>query len=407
MPIFNYAPQFLFPKSRQFPFDEVCEKIVRATQKRNWNVPGLTVEFSNYGSGKAKYRYVTNIRGENFRLNFCRVQGNLGGYNDIAAVNVVTIPQQQMCVYDDESGPTYYLYVGNDWNKDKDKFTGGIKTNYKLDKKPRMYLKYKGGWDGMYSYRNQRPPFLFHDNDLGREYIPEEGEPTEFVLADKFKEFSDWLYENVLAYIHKFPEADILKQSFVPEEIIPYKGEWDIVFGVSDWRFRDRVATGKKNPDELEPKYCHASFGSYHRLVPLDLACGNKEIPELARDGFIWCDTNQNITKESSHYILANGTYGGSYDQLIVAIKLKYANHVYVIDNASFEETRRQIFESIVPRDRLTDEELGRAYAARGKTIIPIYEYKGGYKEPIVLINRELDFDEILWIQEEEVKEKV
>lgn len=407
MPIFNYAPQFLYPKSRQFPFDEVCEKIVRAIEKRNWEVPGLTVEFSTYGSGKAKYQYVSKICGDEFKLNFCRVQENLGGYNDIAAVNEVTIPQQQICVYEDESGPTYYLYVGGDWENDKNKFVNGIKTNSKLSKEPRMYLKYKGSWNGRYSYRKQRPPFLLHDNDIGREYIPEENEPTEFVLADKFKEFSDWLSENVLEYILTFPEVGVVNSPFVPEEIIPYKGMWDIVFGASDWHFRDRVILGKTNPEKLEPRYCHASFSGYPRLVPLDLACGDKDIPALARDGFIWCDTNQNITKESSHYDLAGGTYGGFCDKLIVAVNLKYANHVYVIDNALFEETRTQIFKDISPRDRLTDEELGRVYAARGKTIIPITEYKGDYKEPIVLINRELDFDEISWIQEEEVKEKV
>ena len=99
--------------------------------------------------------------------------------------------------------------------------------------------------------------------------------------------------------------------------------------------------------------------------------------------------------------------YNGFDNKLIVAVKLRYANQVYVVDNAIYKETRKQIFESIAPRDRLTGTELGRAYAARAKTIIPIAEYKGGYKEPIILINRELDFDEIAWIQEEEIKDKV
>lgn len=406
MPIFNYKPKFLYPKSRQFPFDEVCEKIVRAIEKRNWEVPGLTVEFSTYGSGKAKHIYISNIRGKDFKLRFCRGQENLGGYNDIAAVSEVTIPKQQICVYEDESGPRYYLYVGGDWDKDKDKFIDGIKTHSKLNKEPKMYLMYKGGCTIAYSYRNQRPPFLFHDNDISREYMPEGNEPTEFVLEDKFQEFTDWLDKNVLDYIFTFPEAEVIKFPFEPEEIIPYNGEWKTIFSESDWKFRDRVAIGKKNPEKLEPRFCHASFGYYPRLIPLDLACNDKDIPKLARDGFIWCDTNQSITQESSHYELADDAHSSLYDKLIVAINLKYANHVYVIDNAVFEEIRTQIFESIAPRDRLTDEELGKVYAARGKTIIPITEYKGDYKQPMVLINRELDFDEISWIQDEEVEEK-
>jgi hypothetical protein len=166
MPVFNQAPIFLFPKSTQFPFDDACKKIVRAIEKRNWKVPGLTVEFSTYGSGEAKYCYVTNIRGDEFKLHFSRVQGNLGRYyNNIAAVNEVTIPQQQICVYDDESGPAYYLYVGDDWNKDKDRFINGIKVHSKLDKKPKTYLRYEGRWNNGGLYRNRRPLYLVHDDD--------------------------------------------------------------------------------------------------------------------------------------------------------------------------------------------------------------------------------------------------
>ena len=46
----------------------------------------------------------------------------------------------------------------------------------------------------------------------------------------------------------------------------------------------------------------------------------------------------------------------------------------------------------------LTDDELGRAYASRGETLVSISEYKGEYDEPIVLISRELEFEEIEWM---------
>ena len=82
----------------------------------------------------------------------------------------------------------------------------------------------------------------------------------------------------------------------------------------------------------------------------------------------------------------------------IVAIKLKYANDVYVADNAIYEETRKKLFEEIAPRETLTDQEFDSALAARGATIIPITKYKCNYKQPILLIKRELDFDEIEWI---------
>ena len=40
--------QFLYPTSRMFPVDEVCEKIVRELEKRDWNVPDINVEFYSY-----------------------------------------------------------------------------------------------------------------------------------------------------------------------------------------------------------------------------------------------------------------------------------------------------------------------------------------------------------------------
>jgi hypothetical protein len=82
-------------------------------------------------------------------------------------------------------------------------------------------------------------------------------------------------------------------------------------------------------------------------------------------------------------------------DNNIISIKLKYANDVYVVDHAVYEITRQQTFKDIAPRDRMNDDEYDNVLATRGATIIPITEYKGNYRQPIVLIGRELDFDEV------------
>lgn len=68
MSVLTTKPKFLYPKSRMFPFDEVTEKIVKGLEKRNWSVPGITVDFHTYGSGEAKYRRVEYVHGENFKL---------------------------------------------------------------------------------------------------------------------------------------------------------------------------------------------------------------------------------------------------------------------------------------------------------------------------------------------------
>lgn len=393
MSVLNVKPKFLYPRSRQFPFDEVAEKIVRALEKRNWKVPGITVEFYTYGSGEAKYKMVEHIKGENFKLYFCREQGRLNANrNDIAALHEVYIPSQSIRVYQEECGPTYYLYVGKDWEQDKEWFMNSIKVHSKLDKKPRKYLKYKGN-----TYKG-RATELVHDNDINREYSPEGDEPQRINLEEKFKEFSAWLEKFVLEHILKFPEQEAEEEPAV--ELVPYSGPWPVIFSLCKGRAADRILQGKKNPNELPPEDRHAYFGDGHRLVPLSAT--SKELLEIAHEGFIWCDVNQNITRGSTKEDILSEVYSAmgslSYGNYIIAVRLKYANDVYVADNAKFDETRYQLFDAIAPRKRLTYDELNQAYIARGKTIVPITEYKGDYKEPVVLVNRELDFEEIEWL---------
>ena len=199
MSVLTTTPQFLYPYSRQFPFDEVAEKIVRAIEKRNWKVPGITIEFDIYGSGEAKYQMVRCITGDNFKLYFCRVQGCINDrWNDKAALHSVCIPKQILEVYEDESGPSYYLYVGENWEYDKEWFMNSIKVHSKLNKEPRRYLRYSGN-----TYR-QRTKELVADNDLDREYSPRGNEPVRINLEQKFNEFTAWLEKFVLGYILSF-----------------------------------------------------------------------------------------------------------------------------------------------------------------------------------------------------------
>lgn len=206
---------FLYPKSRQFPVDEVCEQIVRELEKRNWRVPGIDVEFYSYG-GINNYRMVNSIRGviggNNFKLRFCRGQGSLpGGFNDIAAVTELFIPEKQLDIFEDESGPRLYLYVGGDWKWDREWFLTGSKVHSKLQNKPRMYLVYKGSWKRPhepgynYTYPKQRSPWLVADNDLGREYDPGKGDPEFFSTDDVLSEFAAWLKKIVLSHIKSQP----------------------------------------------------------------------------------------------------------------------------------------------------------------------------------------------------------
>lgn len=377
MSVLTVKPKFLYPHSRQFPFDEVAEKIVRELKKRNFDIPGIEVELDLYGSGEEKYIYVSMIKGADFKLWFCRVQGQLSkSKNDIAAIHEIKIPRQELCVYEDESGPTYRIYVGDDWEKDKEWFFNTIKIHAKLRGESKKYLIYSGN-----TYKS-RALYLLPDKDLGREYEPEEGEPQRIEVKDVFSNITEYLTKNVLEYILKFPEAEVIVDSKI-EEVIPYKGKHTLLYSLCNGRDKYIIDTGKKNPLELPPEKRCVRFGMRG----------------------IWCDinTSEKITREATKSdflpeVVWNMDWMTSL--YIVAIRPKYANGIFVIDESKFEERRQELFKQIAPRDTLTDEELDSAYDARKATEIPVNDYKGDYKKPIVIITRELDFDEIEWVSE-------
>ena len=377
MSVLTVKPKFLYPHSRQFPFDEVAEKIVRELKKRNFDIPGIEVELDLYGSGEEKYIYVSMIKGADFKLWFCRVQGQLSkSKNDIAAIHEIKIPRQELCVYEDESGPTYRIYVGDDWEKDKEWFFNTIKIHAKLRGESKKYLIYSGN-----TYKS-RAVYLLPDKDLGREYEPEEGEPQRIEVKDVFSNITEYLTKNVLEYILKFPEAEVIVDPKI-EEVIPYKGKHTLLYSLCNGKDKYIIDTGKKNPLELPPEKRCVRFGMRG----------------------IWCDinTSEKITREATKSdflpeVVWNMDWMTSL--YIVAIRPKYANGIFVIDESKFEERRQELFKQIAPRDTLTDEELDSAYDARKATEIPVNDYKGDYKKPIVIITRELDFDEIEWVSE-------
>lgn len=109
--------KFLYPSSRQYPFDTVVESIVRELGARGWECPALQelqVDFKSYGDSEHGFFKVSKISARDFSLEFERCQGRLGhgGWNNTAAVSRLQIPGAELKVYDDESGPLYFQYGG-------------------------------------------------------------------------------------------------------------------------------------------------------------------------------------------------------------------------------------------------------------------------------------------------------
>lgn len=162
----------LRPKARQFPFDETCSEIVSLLESKNFNIPGIRVKFTEYNG----YKMVSVVEGDDFRLWFCRVQGLLNShYNDIAAISQIVIEDISLSVYEDGSGPSLYVYVGNDLQKDmKWWLSNSWDLNARLNGRARKAIYYQGSCreSGGY-FRAGSNHYLVQNNDLGRAYSPE------------------------------------------------------------------------------------------------------------------------------------------------------------------------------------------------------------------------------------------
>jgi len=160
--------------------DIVCAQIFEEMEKRNWSVPGIFC--------KKDGMEVVKMSGKDFSLKFYRgVQNSRQG-----AVMTLLIPKKELTVFSDYSGPVMYVYVGLNWEVEKEWFKSAIKTNSKLNNNPRRYL-----------YYSRSGGVLKHDTDLGREYGLEAGDPAQYSIQEVYKEFCNWLTTNVLEYIRK------------------------------------------------------------------------------------------------------------------------------------------------------------------------------------------------------------
>lgn len=390
-PLATSQMQFLYPKSRQFPFDEVSEQIVRALQARNWKVPGFVIEFHDYGSGAQKLRCVSSITSDqsaidlghhDVRIEFGRIQGLLpeGRYNDTAAVQEVRLPRRALRVYEDESGPTYYVYVGDSWERDRSKWWS--RPNARLNNEPRVCVKYSGHRP----YRG-RAGTLAWDQD-GREYGPEGDEPTSFRTHEIMEEVRVYLCGVVLPAIEEYPTA-AAPEVYEEPAPIPMPVGFAPLFAYGEPRDVRRIELGKNDLDELQLADRYGMVGS-PRLAPTYIKRG-PDLPEVAYDGFLWCGMIGTAGWEVPGY------FRGSFDDYLIKVTPKDARGIYVADHAVYEKRRKILSEVATKekRDCFTDAEVNDFIRARACTIVPLSEYKGGYEAPVYLINRELGFDEV------------
>jgi hypothetical protein len=133
-------------------------------------------------------------------------------------------------------------------------------------------------------------------------------------------------------------------------------------------------------------------FAGY-RLVSLGTRSG--EVPEIAYEGFLWCGFGEGSFANAGH-LKVPGHTRWERESEVIQLKLASANHVYVVDHAVYDKRRKEIADATTDgRDYFSNSEIADFVCARARTIVPIHLYKGDYEQPVVLIARELSFDEV------------
>ena len=358
--------QFLYPTSRQYPIDAVCEEIVRALEARNFDVPGIAVDFYTYGSGEQHVRHLSTATGENFSLHFGRPQGTLPGdtWNDCAAVSTVTVGDKKLSIYQAGAGPRFWLYVGDDpVSRRKFLASSWPGVNSKLNGEPRTYLTYRGNYANEQGYARQGS-MLLHNDDFGREYDPID-EPSVFVTSGIMRLFESYLREVVLAQISKQPEVERVELWPAPVAV-PWPPDFGKLYCFATWEDVDRIHQGQQDKQQLPAPKRYGMSGNGWRLLSLGVP-NDGTVPEIAYEGFLWCGTEE---PGPPHGLRVPGCYRGWRDDYMLCIRPNRANDIYIADHSD---------------DRL----------ARARSIVPICEYRGGFSQPVVLVRRELGFDEV------------
>ena len=420
--VLDCVPSLLLPNRKSYPFDITATKIVRALGKRNWKVPGIEVQFTTYGTGFGKYSFVRKIIGytiqpggrtDDFILEF-------EASPEKSSICQIIFKEERLEVYSDDSGPTYWLYVGpgslhyppdsNELQTEIDsskswKYTtndgffakmpdeatarstfmhSSTLCHARLDSKPRIALYYIN--EGYRAALNKGAQIVNSD-DLERSYKALPSEPQSFDLDKLYNHFAKRL-KKILAKIEQCtieetfdPLAYFKEEAKIPIKNIehPLKDVYAIISSKSFERIEDAKQNGT---DNIEPRDFYALLGCQcgSLLVPIEEA--------LSEPKYRYCENIIDIP-------FYTGVFDQSFGWGIARINLKYANGCFVTDGAAYMSAREAMFKQIAPRQRLNDAEVRKIEEVDRKKRVPLIDYDGSYQKPYLIIERELDFDEV------------
>lgn len=154
-----------------------------------------------------------------------------------------------------------------------------------------------------------------------------------------------------------------------------------------------RVQMGQHNPNHLPACRCYALRPQDQPLLEEGVS-NDDSFPKQAYEIFRWCGVlTKVITLHNDRYHIPGFVPESkhTYPDRLFLIDLRYDEDVYVADvNAGKEYFSK--FSS-------ADIDLEESYRVTARTLIPINRYHGQFREPTILVRRELLFDEVKYVK--------
>ncbi|AOG03035.1 hypothetical protein [Bosea sp. RAC05] len=379
------APLRVAKGSTRVPIEDLSADLIAALQRVGWDVDGITVKFRTDGRDGCVFRAVQSISGITeggpFRLRFGTPQHKRGGTHVLTGLDFATIPPGLQVQYEcDGSGPSAYVYVGDNWPADGDEFLSTIKVNSKLNGQPRTYLRYSG----------QRGGRIPHDDDLGREYAPLPGEPLSLSLSDVENRIRDFVMA-LIARLDAMPaaagfddvdiEGDANLRRLAKVERVPAPVDFPVLYGWID----------------LDKAYTILGHGEEQGRGPILSGTGlrfvsygdNVKVPERAHDGF--CYAARTWSPRAGHPLVPRDNVA-----IPVEIRLKWLNDIFVFDGDAYDRATQATHLMLVETGRkaMKQEEYNACVQAHADTMVSAVDYDGSYANPVYLIGREIHSDE-------------
>ncbi|MBW2970475.1 hypothetical protein KY319_05110 [Candidatus Woesearchaeota archaeon] len=355
-------------------------------------------------TGNGVFSYVSDVQGENFRIHNRRLTGRayLGLLNDVAWPSDIEIKPLDLKVslYDDDSG-IFVKTRGLEYsNSGVDVFGVGrngdsrcddlypTKRSFEKSKDPEILnaLRRRGivciGRLGAEIFHSFRFSDLVRDKKKYFSFIGRLGKPLKLRWNDTSEKMVGWLRDNVL---NKITAAPVYEQATTLPEPVPYP-----LGALYAWTSAQNASKIELTGGDPGNAYFHERFSVAPRWRLAGLGVIG-DFPKEAYWGFIWCGIGEPKPNASFEDYEIPGHWDFERGDKLLRVMPKHGEDIFVVDYQAYDDFREEAFKTT---NRLSDAQMHEMSVCLAKTLVPVNQYKGNYKKPVVLVGRNLEFDE-------------